>query len=292
MYVISGYIWLDSLPMVDLIYVDCNSGAIWHCEATAFINFTSRGWMIHLLLFLLQLGLSMHPFRVYLRVSWVFVLLIIICIIFLLYRVLQVGYADNSSINWHSPCWVVNIFLQHCSSSLPCFLLSMAFSPDARAQTSNTRPFQHNWPNPFLRPAANEPPKVVNINGLTITVDRNETHIPVPRPPSHFLNHYQNFCLVGKIFGQPVSATVVHDKCLANWQGLQGSVTIERLGNLWFRIEFTQEEDLVYVLDNRPWFVKGRIFHLRRWTPSFSATIAKIDNLIVWVRLPFLPLHL
>ncbi|KAK9912464.1 hypothetical protein M0R45_036326 [Rubus argutus] len=111
-------------------------------------------------------------------------------------------------------------------------------------------------------------------------------------PPPHFLNHYQNFCLVGKIFGQPVSATVVQEKCLANWQGLQGTVTIERFGNLWFRIEFIQEEDLIYVLDNRPWFVKGRIFHLRKWTPSFSATFAKIDKLIVWVRLPFLPLHL
>lgn len=38
--------------------------------------------------------------------------------------------------------------------------------------------------------------------------------------------------------------------------------------------------------------MKGRIFHLRRWTPSFSATFAKIDKLIVWVRLSFLSLHL
>ncbi|KAK9920614.1 hypothetical protein M0R45_029164 [Rubus argutus] len=168
----------------------------------------------------------------------------------------------------------------------------MAYSPNARAQASSSRNLPNfQWPSPFMRPAVNEPPRVVNANGVSITVERDETHIRIPQPPLQFLNHYQHFCLVGKIFGKPVPAAVVKAKCLAIWSGLQGTVTIDRLGNQWFRIEFTNEDDLGYVLDNRPWFVKGRIFHLRRWTPTFSATFAKIDKLAIWVRLPFLPLH-
>lgn len=200
----------------------------------------------------------------YSAMVWIIVSMLLICRALIGYQPLQETCSNSLPINWNTSF----VFPHYHSQFYQCYslppLFSMAFSPNSRAHASTSRPVQHNWPNPFLRPAANEPPRVVNINGLTITVDRNETHIPVPQPPPQFLNHYHNFCLVGKIFGPPVPAAIVKAKCLANWQGLQGIVTIDRLGNQWFRVEFSQEEDLVYVLENRPWFVKGRIFHMRR----------------------------
>lgn len=266
--------------------------AIWQLSPILVLWRLFRGLPICFQIWFLLLELARFTYVLYVSVAWFTVLLFMIYLILFNLPLPQATCFTLLAIYWDSLDWLLLPYLSFSYlTSLNLFAI-MAFSPNARAHASTSRPIHHNWPNPFLRPAANEPPRVVNINGITITVDRNETHIPVPRPPPHFLNHYQSFCLVGKIFGTPVSATVVQEKCLANWQGLLGTVTIERLGNLWFRIIFTQEEDLVYVLDNRPWFVKGRIFHLRRWTPSFSATYAKMDKLIVWVRLPFLPLHL
>ncbi|KAH0994881.1 hypothetical protein GBA52_018745 [Prunus armeniaca] len=42
---------------------------------------------------------------------------------------------------------------------------------------------------------------------------------------------------------------------------------------------------------NRPWFVQGQIFALKRWSPKFSPFHATVDSIVSWVRIPFLPLH-
>lgn len=63
------------------------------------------------------------------------------------------------------------------------------------------------------------------------------------------------------------------------------------MGYGWFKVAFTDEEDLLFVMQNRPWFVQGQIFHLQRWEPTFDPTTAIIDHFLVWVRLPFLPFH-
>ncbi|XP_024177915.1 uncharacterized protein LOC112183813 [Rosa chinensis] len=45
-----------------------------------------------------------------------------------------------------------------------------------------------------------------------------------------------------------------------------------------------------YGLNNRPWYMRSRLFRLQRWTHDFDATISVIDSIIVWVCLPNLPL--
>ncbi|KAB2615138.1 hypothetical protein D8674_021726 [Pyrus ussuriensis x Pyrus communis] len=40
-----------------------------------------------------------------------------------------------------------------------------------------------------------------------------------------------------------------------------------------------------FVLDNRPWYVKGQIFHLEKWT-TFFRDMETISTLRVWVRIP------
>lgn len=128
----------------------------------------------------------------------------------------------------------------------------MAYSPNARGQASSSiHPPNFQWPSPFLHLAVNKPLTIVNANGVSITVKRDEIHIRIPKPPVQFLNHYQQYCLVGKNFGKLVPAAVVKAKCLAIWTGQHGTITINRLENQWFRIEFTNEDDLGYVLDNR-----------------------------------------
>lgn len=56
-------------------------------------------------------------------------------------------------------------------------------------------------------------------------------------------------------------------------------------------MEFNSEADVSFVLENRPWFVQGKIFALQRWTPDFSHFHAVVTSIVGWVRIPFLPLH-
>ncbi|KAM1316013.1 hypothetical protein ACFX10_019530 [Malus domestica] len=47
-------------------------------------------------------------------------------------------------------------------------------------------------------------------------------------------------------------------------------------------VEFTDQEELEYVIDNRPWNVQGQIFHLEMWT-TFFCDVEMISNHRVWV---------
>lgn len=67
--------------------------------------------------------------------------------------------------------------------------------------------------------------------------------------------------------------------------------SIDHMGREWFKVEFTDEVEIEYVLENRPWFVQGLIFALKRWTLEFSPFYATVDSIVCWVRIPFLPLQ-
>ncbi|KAL6208770.1 hypothetical protein ACLB2K_019715 [Fragaria x ananassa] len=103
--------------------------------------------------------------------------------------------------------------------------------------------------------------------------------------------HLLKYCLVAKIFGKNVSPKRIVKKCNYLWASLHGTVNMVQMANGWFALEFVHIQDLEYVLSNRPWFVRGRIFHIRRWAPSFDRKEAEIETLTLWVRLTNLPLH-
>ncbi|KAL6205092.1 hypothetical protein ACLB2K_022356 [Fragaria x ananassa] len=75
------------------------------------------------------------------------------------------------------------------------------------------------------------------------------------------------------------------------WNDVQGTLTLNKLANNWFHLEFSLEKDISYVLDERPWFIKGRIFHVQRWISGFNPLYYRIQSLIAWVRLPNVPMH-
>ncbi|KAI5342244.1 hypothetical protein L3X38_010119 [Prunus dulcis] len=101
----------------------------------------------------------------------------------------------------------------------------------------------------------------------------------------------ETFCLVGKVFGVPVNSRVIRHRLKSEWKNLQGEVSIDHIGQDWYKVEFNAEADVSFVLDNRPWFVQGQIFALQHWTPDFSPFHAVVTSIVGWVRIPFLPLH-
>ncbi|KAL6272960.1 hypothetical protein ACE6H2_023652 [Prunus campanulata] len=77
----------------------------------------------------------------------------------------------------------------------------------------------------------------------------------------------------------------------SEWKNLQGEVSIVHIGRDWYKVEFTSEADVLFILENRLSFVQGQIFTLQCWTPDFSPFHAVDISIVGWVRIPFLPLH-
>lgn len=109
---------------------------------------------------------------------------------------------------------------------------------------------------------------VVNNGIFTFRVDRIETRFFTFALASSIHNHFENYCLVGKRFGKSVFGRVIRHRLKNDWKFLQGDVSIDHIGREWYKVEFFYEEDIRYVLENRPWFVQGQIFTLKMWSWS------------------------
>ncbi|CAL9009541.1 unnamed protein product [Prunus brigantina] len=126
----------------------------------------------------------------------------------------------------------------------------------------------------------NGSPVVVNKGRFKFRVDRNETRFTTSALASSDQNHFENFCLVGKFFGKSVLGKVIRNRLKNDWKCLQGDVSIDHIGREWYKVEFFYEEDIKYVMENRPWFVQGQIFALKKWSPEFSPFHAMVDSIV------------
>lgn len=139
---------------------------------------------------------------------------------------------------------------------------------------------------------ASPPPVTIHKGPFSIPLDSAPTRVRFSVPDVQVLaEENKKFTLVGKIFGDPISPQNIQTRFIGSWTDFQGPFSIDHVGYGWFKVAFTVEEDMQFVLDNRPWFVQGQIFHLQRWFPTFDPANTTIDHLLVWVRLPFLPFH-
>ena len=63
------------------------------------------------------------------------------------------------------------------------------------------------------------------------------------------------------------------------------------LGQDFFLIRFTLNEDHSKVLRTGPWFVGGHYLSIQRWEPNFRPLEANLSAVAVWIRLPELPIE-
>ena len=63
------------------------------------------------------------------------------------------------------------------------------------------------------------------------------------------------------------------------------------LGKDFFLIRFSSSEDYDKVLRGGPWFVGEHFLAIRHWEPYFKASEAKLSSVVVWVKLPELPIE-
>ena len=97
--------------------------------------------------------------------------------------------------------------------------------------------------------------------------------------------------LIIKVFGKSVGFKYMDFKVRSLWKPL-GDMQCIDLGSDYFLICFKLEDDYWKVVNGGPWFINQQFLTIRRWSPGFRPSEAKISTTAAWARLPELPIEL
>lgn len=59
----------------------------------------------------------------------------------------------------------------------------------------------------------------------------------------------------------------------------------------FFLICFHDRNDLLKVLNGGPWFINPHYLTIRHWEPTFDPKKATFTTIVIWARLPHLPIE-
>ena len=96
--------------------------------------------------------------------------------------------------------------------------------------------------------------------------------------------------LIVKVFGKTMGFHFLHLRLISMWKPSGKMDCIDR-GHGFFLIKFSLKEDHTKVLKGGPWFVGGHYLSIKEWKPNFRPEIANLSSVVVWVRLPRLPIE-
>ena len=97
--------------------------------------------------------------------------------------------------------------------------------------------------------------------------------------------------LIVKVYGRIVGFNYLTFKINALWKPI-AKLDCVNLGNDFFFIRFSNNEDYDKVLKGGPWFVREHFLAIKQWEPYFKASEAKLSSVAMWVRLPKLPIEM
>ena len=96
--------------------------------------------------------------------------------------------------------------------------------------------------------------------------------------------------LIVKVFGKIVGYQFLYSRIMSLSKP-GGKLNYLALGNDFFQIQFSLKEDYTIVLKGGPWFIGGHYLSIRNWEPNSKASITFVSSVVVWVRLPELPVE-
>ncbi|KAB2635652.1 hypothetical protein D8674_026186 [Pyrus ussuriensis x Pyrus communis] len=106
-----------------------------------------------------------------------------------------------------------------------------------------------------------------------------------------YVEYMESRVLMGKLVGKQLDVMTSKWKLRLTWGSrIKNPFYLDHFGHKWYAIEFTDEEELEFALDNSPWYVRGQIFHMEMWNVHFKNTDF-ISNLRVWIRIPQVPVQ-
>jgi hypothetical protein len=97
--------------------------------------------------------------------------------------------------------------------------------------------------------------------------------------------------LIIKAFGKSIGFKFMDFKIRSLWKP-KGDMQCMDLGLDFFLVRFRLSEDYWHVVNDGPWFIRQQFLAIRRWSPGFRPSEAKINTTAVWTRLPELPVEL
>ena len=92
--------------------------------------------------------------------------------------------------------------------------------------------------------------------------------------------------VVGKVIGKNVTIPVIENWIKSSCAEQLGVIPeLEGLTRGWFALNFTQQEHVNWVLAWN-WTIDQCHVLLKSWTPTFDASHERVDEVLIWVRLP------
>lgn len=96
--------------------------------------------------------------------------------------------------------------------------------------------------------------------------------------------------LVIKLFGKNISYKGLSDRLQELWR-LQKGMELTDLDDNYFMVRFYERGDYIHVLEGGPWTIMGHYLTISKWQPYLNPSESKIENTLVWLRLPGLPVE-
>ncbi|KAM1349446.1 hypothetical protein TB1_003563 [Malus domestica] len=143
--------------------------------------------------------------------------------------------------------------------------ITTSSSNNARRPKICSKGYIPSWENPFPIPQPGQDLVVVEKAMSTFTMECGVTRMNTHLCSSINVGHMLSRVLIGKMFGQPLDARLIKWKLGFLWKKeVKNTFYLDHFGRKWFALEFTDEDDLKFVLKNRPWYMRGQNFHLER----------------------------
>lgn len=185
------------------------------------------------------------------------VILVLLCLFILLMSCLSYG--------------AFFLFFNLSDSFFKMSFISQLEASSFRHPRIHSNPLLPSWVNRFASPQPGQPPVVVEGVRGTFTLENGVTRVSTSLFSNLNVKHMENKVLMGKLVGKQIEARTIKWKFGLTWGlGVKNLFYLDHFGHHWYDVEFIEQEEIEYVLDNRPWFVRGQIFHLEKWTTFFS----------------------
>ncbi|GMI87522.1 hypothetical protein like AT2G01050 [Hibiscus trionum] len=96
--------------------------------------------------------------------------------------------------------------------------------------------------------------------------------------------------LIVRLLRRSISYRVLWNHIQSLWQPL-GRFQLVDLDNEYFKVKFEKEDDYTKVLIDGPWTIFGSYLTVQPWSREFSTSQLHLAYVVVWVRLPGLPIR-
>ncbi|CAJ2657275.1 unnamed protein product [Trifolium pratense] len=96
--------------------------------------------------------------------------------------------------------------------------------------------------------------------------------------------------VIVKLLGRRIGYKALETRLKQMWVR-KGVISIIDLGNDYYLVAFTHEDDQYAALMDGPWFIYDHYLTVKEWSPNFHPASDTIEEVAVWVRISGLPIE-